>query len=388
MKIVITIFISLIVSCSSVAQEKNVRFAVWGGNENINNWIDTFVSDQLSEQYGISLERVPLSDTQDAVQKLIRDKRLGRENGSIDLLWLNGENFKAMKDNALTWKPFLSELENSKYLDLTDPTITNDFGVSHEGHEMPWGAAQMVFIYDAAKIPTPPETFEKLTAWIKENPGKFTYPAPPDFTGSAFVRQTLMNIIGIDAYNILNADPTTEKLRAHLPKLWSILKDIEPYLYRKGEFYPESASKLHQQFSDGTLWMTMDYYPSTAQRMIDKGIFPKTTKTFVLKDGALANTHYVTIPFNARNKESAKIAADFLLGIDAQASKLRPENWGDFSVLDLNKLPAKDAEQLNSIDLGAATLDLEVLNAAKVQELPAQHIPMIEEEWKKNIIQK
>lgn len=388
MKIIITIFISLFISCSALAQDKNVRFAVWGGNENINNWIDTFVSDQLSERYGISLERVPLSDTQDAVQKLIRDKRLGRENGSIDLLWLNGENFKVMKDNGLTWKPFLSELSNAKYINLDDPTIANDFGVSHEGHEVPWGAAQMVFIYDAAKIATPPETFEELVSWIKENPEKFTYSAPPDFTGSAFIRQTLMNVMGRAEYDALNANLSEEKLQAHLPKLWSLLNEIEPYLYRGGDFYPESVSKLHQQFSDGTLWMTMDYYPSTAQRMIDKGIFPKTTKTFVLKEGALANTHYVTIPFNARNKENAKTTANFLLGIDAQASKLQPENWGDFSVLDLDKLSSNGAELLNSIDLGNATLDLEVLNAAKVQELPAQYIPMIEEEWKKNIIQK
>lgn len=386
MRSLILSILSLLIATSLFAQEKTVRFAVWGGNENINGWIDGYVTDTLKEKHGISLIRVPLSDTQDAIQKLMRDKRLDRGNGSIDLLWLNGENFKAMKDNDLTWKPFLYELENAQYINLKDPTIANDFGIDHQGHEAPWGSAQMVFIYDSAKINSPPKNFAELVQWIKLNPGKFTYSAPPDFTGSAFIRQTLMNILGKEQYAALATDITTEKLRDQLPKLWSVLNEIAPSLYRKGTFYPETVSKLHQHFSDGTIWITMDYYPSTAQRMIDKGIFPNTTKTFVLNEGALANTHYLTIPFNASHKESAKTTINFLLGIDAQASKLKPENWGDFSVLDLDRLPQEDVDRLNSIDLGNATLDLDILNDAKRQELPAQYIPIIEEEWKKNII--
>ena len=387
MKSLILSILSLLIATTLYAQENTVRFALWGGNETINAWVDGYVTDTLKERHGISLVRVPLSDTQDAIQKLIRDKRMGRENGSIDLLWLNGENFKAMKDNALTWKPFLNDLENAQYINLNDPTIANDFGIKHQGHEAPWGSAQMVFIYDSAKIKSPPKNLADLVRWIKQNPGKFTYSAPPDFTGSAFIRQTMMNILGEEGYAALAKNVTTKKLKGQLPKLWSLLNEIEPSLYRNGTYYPETISKLHQHFSDGTLWITMDYYPSTAQRMIDKGIFPETTKTFILNEGSLANTHYLTIPFNARQKDAAKTTINFLLGIDAQASKLKPRNWGDFSVLDLNRLSQEDADRLQSIDLGDATLDLDILNDAKRQEIPAQYIPMIEEEWKKNIIQ-
>ena len=35
------------------------------------------------------------------------------------------------------------------------------------------------------------QNLEELEKWVKENPGKFTYPAPPDFTGSAFIRHML-----------------------------------------------------------------------------------------------------------------------------------------------------------------------------------------------------
>ncbi|MDG1996306.1 MAG: ABC transporter substrate-binding protein, partial [Emcibacteraceae bacterium] len=346
-----------------------------------------YVHDELKTRFNIELVRVPINDAQDVVQKLIRDKRFAREEGSVDLLWVNGENFKVMKDNDLTIAPFLSDLENSKYVNLNNPTIANDFGTKHQGREMPWGSAEMVFIYDQAKIKSPPKTLNDLKEWIKANPGKFTYSAPPDFTGSAFIRQTLLNIVGKEKYNDLVINASNENLKAELPKLWSFLKEISPYLYREGDFYPESVSKLHQLFSDGTVWMTMDYYPTTGERMKNQGIFPRTTKTFVLDDGALANTHYITIPYNAPNQTAAKTVANFLLGIDAQSSKLNPENWGDFSVLDLSKLSDEDKATMKSVNLGDATLSLEILDNAKAQELPAEYIPMIEAEWKKNIIQ-
>ncbi|MDG1708822.1 MAG: ABC transporter substrate-binding protein, partial [Emcibacteraceae bacterium] len=311
-KIILTL-ICVLFSCNAFAQDITVRFAAWAGNENINSWIDGYVHDELKKRYDINLIRVPINDAQDVVQKLIRDKRFDREEGAVDLLWVNGENFKVMKENGLTIAPFLSDRENSKYVDLTSPTIANDFGTKHEGREMPWGSAQMVFIYDQAKINSPPKTLEELERWIKENPGKFTYSAPPDFTGSAFIRQTLLNILGKEKYNDLVKNASEENLKAELPKLWPFLREISPFLYRQGEFYPETVSKIHQLYSDGTIWMTMDYYPTTGERMKNNGIFPSTTNTFVLENGALANTHYITVPFNAPNQSAAKIVANFLL---------------------------------------------------------------------------
>jgi ABC-type uncharacterized transport system YnjBCD substrate-binding protein len=42
---------------------------------------------------------------------------------------------------------------------------------------------------------------DELRAWTEENPGRFAYPAPPDFTGNAFVEQALYDVTGqVDAY--------------------------------------------------------------------------------------------------------------------------------------------------------------------------------------------
>ena len=65
-----------------------------------------------------------------------------------------------------------------------------------QGYEAPYGRAQFVLEYDSAKVPNPPKNFAELKDWVKKNPGKFTYPKPPDFTGSAFIRQAFYAVTG------------------------------------------------------------------------------------------------------------------------------------------------------------------------------------------------
>lgn len=386
-KIVLVICLSI----SSLVTSKDlteVRFAIWSGSSNINNWVDNVVAKDLKDNYSIKLTRVPLTDTEIAIKKLIRDKKVNRKRGNIDLLWVNGENFKVMKDKKLTWKSYLSELSNAKYLNQKDQSLFLDFGVKHHGHESPWGSAQMVMIYNSSKVKTPPKTIGDFKKWLIANPGRFTYSSPPDFTGSAFVRLMFLQLLSDEQYSKLLKSFDVALFNKEAPKLWSLLNEIKPYLYRKGENYPQSISKLHQLYSDEVIWITFDYYPTTAQRMIDKGVFPKTTKTFVFDKGMLANTHYVSIPFNSPHKEAAKIVANYLLSPKAQVSKMNPKNWGDLTVLDMNSLSVKDKKDFLSLNLGSATLTLEELSSKKRAELRSEYVPLFEKEWKKNVLTK
>lgn len=386
-KILILIF--MITSTFSISKElTEVRFALWSGSSNINNWIDNIVTKELKDLYSIKLTRIPLTDTEIAIKKLIRDKKVNRKSGNIDLLWVNGENFKIMKDKKLTWRSYLSDLSNSKYLDKKDESLFLDFGVKHEGHESPWGAAQMVMIYNSSKIKNPPKNIIEFKKWLIANPGRFTYSSPPDFTGSAFVRLMFLQILSSKDYSTLLKSFDVKSYNQHSSKLWSFLNEIKPYLYRKGQNYPQSVSQLHQLYSDEVLWMTLDYYPTTAQRMIDKGVFSKSTKTFVFDKGMLANTHYVSIPFNAPQKNAAKTVANYLLSPGAQVSKMDPKNWGDLSILDMKALNAKERKSFSDLKLGDATLSLDELNSKKRAELSSEYVPLFEKDWKANVLSK
>ena len=77
-------------------------FYGWGGDENRNNWLNTTVADHVKENYGITLEVVGM-DINDILTKLSGEKQAGSEKGSIDMIWINGENFYSAKDNGLLY---------------------------------------------------------------------------------------------------------------------------------------------------------------------------------------------------------------------------------------------------------------------------------------------
>lgn len=366
------------------AKGQTVNFHLWGGSSLTNRYLDEWVAPRLKEQYDITLNRVPADDAIDMINKVLTEKEVDKKDGSVDMWWINGENFKLAKDNDLLWDSFAEKLPNyQKYIDKDAPDNRYDFGVDTEQMEVPWGKAQFVMIYDSAKVKEPPKNIEELRNWIKENPGKFTYPAPPDFTGSVFVRHVWH--AHTDKYDEFLNEGKEDELRKDLAATWEYLNDIKPYLWRKGENYPESSGKLDKLFSSGEVWMTMSYNPVHALSKIRAGEFPETTRTFIFDKGTIANTHYLSIPFNSQSKAAAMVAINLMISPDAQISKFDPEYWGDGIALSIDKLSDEDKEKLDKIDLGEPVLPLDVISKNRIPEVMADYIDIIEEEWINNV---
>lgn len=301
------------------ARGTTVRFAMWGGDERINRWIDTFVASRMKERYGVALERIPM-DAVVFITKLSNEKKAGKTDGSIDLLWINGENFARAKREGLLFGPYADKLKNWKYVD--PEKVSLDFGIPVEGYEAPYGKAQFVFEYDSAKISEPPRTFRELGEWVKKNPGRFTYTQPPDFTGSAFIRQAFYEIGG--GYEPFLTPGNTDEFEKRSARLYSWLKEIKPYLWQMGRTYFASKASLDGLFERGEVDLNMSYTQSGAQGRIQEGTYPKTVRTFVMKNNSLSNFHFTAIPFNAPNKAGALLLSDFLLSPEAQLSKTIP----------------------------------------------------------------
>lgn len=367
------------------AQGQEVNMYMWGGNDNINNYLDEWVAPRMKEQHGIELNRVPMNDAQDIINQLLDEKTAGKTDGSMDIVWINGENFKAAKDNGLLWGDFTGQLPNfNDYIDAAAPEVSEDFGEPVEGLEAPWGKAQFVFVHDEAQYETPPKSMDELADWVKEHPGQFTYPAPPDFTGSAFVRHVLYETTGgHEQYQQPAAE--IEDLEQRLEPMWQYLNSLEPYLWREGETYPESLAKQDQLFASGEIGMTMSYDPALAASEVLKGRFPESTRTYLLDGGTLANTHFLSIPFNASDKAGALVAINELMSPAAQTAKLSPENWGDLTALDLEKLSPEEQQAMNEVDLGEATLSIEELEQNRLPELSSDYIDIIEKGWTEHV---
>jgi putative thiamine transport system substrate-binding protein len=361
------------------ARGQTVYWNAWGGDEQINAYI-AWVGDQVRARYGIEINHVKLADTGDAVARVVAEKAAGRtEGGSVDLIWLNGENFAAMKSQNLLYGPFVQQLPNFRYVDVKGkPTTLVDFTIPTDGLEAPWGMAQFVFIYDPTVVAKPPRSIPALLDWAKTHPGRFTYPAPPDFIGSTFLKQVLIELTPDPA--VLQKPADKAEFAAVTAPLWRWLEEVRPYLWRKGATFPASGPALHQLLDDGEVDFSMAFNPAEASNLIHAGRLPKSVRTFILKDGTIGNTHFVAIPFNAAHKAAAMVVANFLMSPEAQAHKQDPRVWGDGTVLDLSKLDPSDRARFDALPRGVATLPPDQLLPVRPEPHPSW-MTEIEAEW-------
>ncbi len=365
------------------ARGATVNLSIYGGDEAINAYVDDYVTPRLKEEYGITLERTPLTDTADAVNKLLNEKSAGKEEGTIDLVWLNGENFATGAEADLWFGPWAERLPNAEYIGWESPSINRDFGYPVEGREAPWGKAQFVMIYDSAKVEDPPKSMDELRDWTAENPGRFTYPAPPDFTGNAFVEQALYGVTGeVEPFEQPFDQETFDE---ETPEVYKFLNEIEPKLWREGETYPESSTKLDELYQNGEVWLSMSYNPQLAQRQINKGLWPESTRTYLLDGGTLSNTHYVAIPFNSPNKAGAQVVANLLESPEAQIAKQDPNGWGDLTALDLDRLPEDVREEFSEPE-GEAALPADELQENRLPEARSEWLLELEDGWQEKVL--
>ena len=342
------------------AKGQTVYFNAWGGDETINSYID-WIGDEVKRQFDVTLKHVKLADTAEAVARVVAEKTAGREDGgSIDLIWINGENFASMKEQDLLFGPFAHDLPSFAHVDVEGkPTTILDFTVPTDGFEAPWGMAQFVFFHDTERVPEPPRSIQELLAWAKDNPGRFTHPSPPDFIGSTFLKHLM--IAYVDDPSVLQKPVEMSDFGQVTAGLWQALEDVRPSLWRKGETYPANAPGLHQLLDDGEVDFSMAFNPAEASAAINAGTLPNTIRTFIPEAGSIGNTHFVAIPFNAAHKAGAQVVANFLMSPVAQAKKQDPEGWGDGTVLDVPALDPEDRARFDQLPRGIATLPPEKL---------------------------
>jgi len=335
------------------ARGQTVYFNAWGGSQPINDYI-AWVAERVAAEHGVVLRHVKLADTADAVAQVLAEKSVGRDDdGSIDLLWINGENFAAMLREGLLHGPFMADLPNAALVDVEGkPTTIIDFTIPTQGFESPWGMAQFVFLYDSAAVAETPRSLSELLDWAERNPGRFAYPQPPDFLGSTFLKQALYELVG-DPDRLLQPASEAEVAAATGP-LWEYLDRLHPLLWRQGKVFPKDGPELLQLLGDGELSIALAFDPYAAAAGIEDGTLPETVRVFAFPGGTIANTHFVAIPYNARAKEGALVVANFLLSPEAQARKEDPRVWGSMTVLDLARLTPQERAFFEAIPRHAA----------------------------------
>lgn len=361
------------------ARGQTVYWNAWGGDARTNAFI-AWVGEQTEAQYGVSVVQAKLSDTAEAVTRVVSEKAAGQDQGgSVDLIWINGPNFLAMKEQGLLHGPFVADLPNAQYLDLSPTSAASvDFTVPVEGMESPWRLARFVFSYDSARVAEPPRTMAGFVDWAAANPGRMTHPDVSNFMGATFLKQALIELTP-DA-SVLQEPVTDETFDAATAPVWAWYDALRPTLWRGGETYPANESVQQQLLNDGEVDIAMSFDPASTAAAIADGLLPESARVFVPEGGSIGNISFVAIPYNAANAEGAEVVANFLLDPATQAHMQDIEVLGSFSVLDPARLDEAATAAFAALPTAPALPSLADLGPTLL-EPHASWMTRLTEEW-------
>lgn len=368
---------------TTAARGSTVNWAMWGGSDNINKFADDWVGAKLQSEYGITLNRVPLNDTVEAVNKVVSEVQAGlKSGGSIDLIWINGENFRTMKQGNLLYGPFTDKLPAMQHYDLNNPAVLTDFGLPIDGYEAPYTGSYYVMAVNGDRISQPPQNFEELLAWAEANPGRFAYVAPPAFDGSRFLLTALYGATG--GYEQYAGAEFNEALwNETSPQLVEYLQQLEPHLWRRGETYPPTANRLTELFANGEIWMMPAFVSSVAEGLAT-GQLPSSTRAFTMPGISLNDPSFTAIPTNANNPAGAMILANILASPEGQLEKFKPDVWGDPPLLDVSKVAPELQKQFTATETSYG-IPLKTLTQDTVPVVNAEYTTRLEQIWEQEI---
>ncbi|VTN08255.1 ABC-type uncharacterized transport system, periplasmic component [Raoultella terrigena] len=241
------------------ARGQTVWFNAWGGDPAVNRYLD-WVSEAVKRDYAIDLRIVHIADAADAVRRIQTEARAGRSRGgSIDLLWVNGENFHTLKGRRAAANRVGADAAQLA-LCRSAEAGQRGFSMPTDGAESPWGSAQLTFIARRSQTPDGPKSPQVLLAFAAAHPGSVTYPRPPDFIGTALLEQLLIELTPA-ARRPSPAAAGREFAEVTAP-LWRYLDELHPLLWREGGDFPPSAARMDTMLANGTLRLSLTFNPA------------------------------------------------------------------------------------------------------------------------------
>jgi putative thiamine transport system substrate-binding protein len=330
------------------ARGQTVHWNAWAGDEKTNAFI-LWVGAEVERRYGVKIDHVKLKDTAEAVARVVAEKAAGRDSGgTVDLVWINGPNLLALKEQRLLYGPFAGDLPNYRYVDTTHVrSNVVDFTVPVDGMAAPWRRAQIVFVYDSRRIADPPHSVPELLAWAQRHPGRTTHPLVRNFLGATFLKQALYELVSDPA--LLQQPARDADFASVTAPLWAWYEKLRPLLWRRGEQFPANGPAQRQLLNDGEIDLMVSFNPAEAAVAQAAGQLPDSVRTVVFDKGTIGNTSFVAIPYNAASKEGAMVVANFLLDPATQARAQDYRQMGNFTVLDVARLPIAERKRFDEL---------------------------------------
>lgn len=356
--------------------EIGVTLALSTEDADLKSWLETGAKNGLQEKDGLNLRLASFTQKAEIISKLLTDSRSGNTRGSIDMITISGEYFRACRQAGVLYGPFTQAVPNVGF--FPDTARARDSGTSIEGYAAPWQRRQLVFAYDQKRFSSPPtEGIDQLKIWVNSNVGRFTWPAPPDPAGTAFITQVLVHFAR--NADLSKFDQVTYQRASADALAW--FDEVRPLLWRRGETHPTMAQELDRLFQDRAVDLTLNTSPSFASLRMDKGVFPSTVRTFVFNSGTIADFIYLAIPFNAPNPRGALLAVNYLLSLDSLLESSRVV--GSPLPVDRSRLTSTEKARADALPRPEATLSPADLEQHAFPAPDVEYVVRIVRDWQK-----
>ena len=337
-----------------------------------------------------------ITGTKDAVDLVLAEMASGKGlgEGSVDAIWINGENFATLKRQNALFGAFADKLPNSANIEWNadDPrSLLNlrDFGVATNASEMPWSGEQYTCAVNTARVAEDdvPGTFAELRDYLVANPGKFAYVKPPHYIGNTFV-QAAVYVHNPDANGALPFQNSIDEIgAAELARLiapgMEYLKELDGLLLGASSGsarYPEDPSALNGMFLNGEIDFSCSFGLYRVAIGLRDGTFPEAAEQFVFPEGyMIKNKNYLVIPANAPNPAAALVMANHMATVEAQASKL--EIAGMPPGIDPWRLSDDEVARLTEASPGFVGVTQADLDANTAPDTNATLVDVIEATW-------
>jgi len=219
------------------------------------------------------------------------------------------------------------------------------------GMAVPYRGSAVVLAYDSAKVPEL-KTLDELLAWVKANPGRFTYNSPSTGgSGQGFVNAVLSRYVSDPAQLKTMQTGYDVSLQPQWDKGLQTLRDLGPSIYQNT--YPNGNQDVLNLLSKGQI----DLAPTWSDMFLSSkksGALGASFKAVSISEPALpGGASYLGLPKNGKDQQAALTLFNWLLE-PAQQAQIADAIAG-YPAIAKDKLPADAQRTFTGLNTNALT---------------------------------
>ncbi len=215
---------------------------------------------------------------------------------------------------------------------------------------IPYRASTVLLAYNSKNVKTPPQNLTALLAWIKENPGKFTYNAPSGGgSGGSFVQTVLDLYLTAAEYRTL-VTTRDKTIQAKWAKGLETLRSLNNFTYGQNGTYPINNAGTLDLLTKGLVDIAPVWSDQIASAL-KAGTMPKDVKVISITGPSFTGgPAYLGIPSMSKNRVIARILMNWLLTPAAQ-NLIVAGSMNGLPVIPVSMLDPVAAENISALDI-------------------------------------